>query len=332
MGSSWSPGRTMMGASLASVAGASRWARARTGATTTSGARDGSARRQSTRKRRPMVSTFGLTRSNGSVSHAGNSSTQGRSGSPASKNDARSAARRSASWVVGTATIKGRRVERRTRPAMTNGRAASGTAMTALGEPARRVMPSSPASRGGREPRLTGARLRLVLRGRWTLVVAVHGRRHPGGGDQLDGVGRLLHGHVELVALGARRAAQHMVGTLPAPGRLADADPHAQEVGRVQVLADGLEPVVPGQAAALFHLDAAERQVELVVHDDDVRGVGDAVTAHEGGDGAARVVHVRLREGERKRDGADADLVGEGVFLGLAQAAAVARREHGDDI
>ncbi len=39
------------------------------------GARSGLRSRHITRRRRPMVSTPGLTRSNGNVSHAGNSST-----------------------------------------------------------------------------------------------------------------------------------------------------------------------------------------------------------------------------------------------------------------
>src|SRR5579872_6515362 len=97
---------------------------------------------------------------------------------------------------------------------MTNGRAASGTATTALGEPARRVMPSSPASKGGREPRLTRARLRPVLGGGWTLVVAVHRRGDTVVHNALDCVGRLLHGDVEFVAFGLGGAAQHVFDAL----------------------------------------------------------------------------------------------------------------------
>ena len=52
-------------------AGPRRCSSARTGATMTRGPRPGSLRRHSVRRRRPMVSTPGLTRSNGSVSQAG---------------------------------------------------------------------------------------------------------------------------------------------------------------------------------------------------------------------------------------------------------------------
>ena len=59
--------------------------------------------RQRTRRRRPIVSSDGDTRSNGSVSHAGNSSTSPTRRAGAEEL-ARSRARRSASAPVGTAT------------------------------------------------------------------------------------------------------------------------------------------------------------------------------------------------------------------------------------
>ena len=70
-----SPGRTTTG-STSSTCGPRRCTSARTGATTTAGGRSPPARsRHITRRRRPIVSSDGDTRSNGSVSHAGNSST-----------------------------------------------------------------------------------------------------------------------------------------------------------------------------------------------------------------------------------------------------------------
>src|SRR3546814_2899718 len=56
--------------------GPSRCTSARTGAMSTRGARSGSCSRHIVRSRRPMVSTDGDTRSNGSVSQAGNVSTR----------------------------------------------------------------------------------------------------------------------------------------------------------------------------------------------------------------------------------------------------------------
>ena len=99
-----------------STCGPSRCTSARTGATTTAGRWSPPARRrQMTRRRRPIVSIAGDTRSNGSVSHAGNSST-----ASAPRNSRRSAASRSASTPVGTASTTGRRaVARRERRART---------------------------------------------------------------------------------------------------------------------------------------------------------------------------------------------------------------------
>ena len=79
--------------------------------------------RQMTRRRRPIVSVAGDTRSNGSVSHAGNSST---ASSP--RYSRRSAAMRSASTPVGTATTTGRRAVARASVAANSARAGSGTA------------------------------------------------------------------------------------------------------------------------------------------------------------------------------------------------------------
>ena len=78
----------------------------------------GSRSRQSTSRRRPIVSTDGLTRSNGSVSQAGKSRP---------RRPAINWLRSSASWPaivpVGAATTSGRRPERWARAAMEIGRA-----------------------------------------------------------------------------------------------------------------------------------------------------------------------------------------------------------------
>ncbi len=82
--------------------------------------------RHMVRSRRPMVSTLGLTRSKGRVSHAGQMST-----SSALRKAARSWASRSASALVGTATTVGWRRVPAAMPAMAKARAGSGTATTA---------------------------------------------------------------------------------------------------------------------------------------------------------------------------------------------------------
>ena len=70
-----------------------------------------------------MVATSGLTRSKGSVSHAGKSATV-----PVPRKVLRSCASRSASRTVGVTTNIGRRSLNRATPAITKAVAASGTA------------------------------------------------------------------------------------------------------------------------------------------------------------------------------------------------------------
>ena len=60
---------------------------------------------------------------------------------------------------------------------------------------------------------------------------------------------------------------EHVVGAVLLARRLADADADAQEVVGVQVRLDRLEPVVAGESAAFLHLEAADLEVEFVVHD-----------------------------------------------------------------
>ncbi len=69
-GSTIAFGRTTIG-SIVVAPGPNFWSRARTPATTIAGVWSGLRSRHSTSSRCPIVSTLGLTRSNGSVSHAG---------------------------------------------------------------------------------------------------------------------------------------------------------------------------------------------------------------------------------------------------------------------
>ncbi len=105
------------------------------------------------RRRRPMASTPGLTRSNGRVSQAGKRST-----SSGPRKARRSAASRSASVLVGMATTTGWRSVSWARPAMVKARAASGTASTAEEAPARPARAGWRRRRGGRS-------LRAIRRG-----------------------------------------------------------------------------------------------------------------------------------------------------------------------
>ncbi len=135
---------------MSSTWGPSRWTSARTGATTTWAASWRS--RHRARRRRPIVSTLGLTRSKGSVSHAGKVST-----ASGPRNASRSCTSRSASPVVGTATTRGRRSNRCARAATVTARAASGTARVAERRPATWARAGSSRSRGGKVDRRTGS-------------------------------------------------------------------------------------------------------------------------------------------------------------------------------
>ena len=110
----WRPGR-------AAAAGPARRRRR------SPGIRSGVRRRHRTSSRRPMVSTLGLTRSNGRVSHAGNSTT-----SPAGMYWTRSSYSWPASVPVGQATTRGRRPPSWASAAIAMARAASGTATSPL--------------------------------------------------------------------------------------------------------------------------------------------------------------------------------------------------------
>ena len=100
-----------------------------------------------------MVDTSGLTRSKGSVSHAGKTSTL--PDPPPGVNPTRSWASCSADAPVGVTTSTGRRAPSRTRPARTKAWAGVATARVALDAPMTRVMAGSLRRRAGSERRLT---------------------------------------------------------------------------------------------------------------------------------------------------------------------------------
>src|SRR5206468_800848 len=205
----------------------------RTEATRTRGMRSGSRNLHMARRRRPMVSTLGLTRSNGRVSHAGNTST-----SSVPRKARRSWATRSASVDVGTATTSGWRPLRWARPAMVMARAGSGTATTAALEPARAARAGSARKSGGSDVSFTYSTYPAgALIG--PRVESVHGRFGALFEDGFHGVGGHLDGDVEGLLVGLAGAAQHVVGTLTLAGRLVDADPNSHEAAVVQMGLDG---------------------------------------------------------------------------------------------
>ena len=109
------------------------------------------------RSRRPMVSTLGLTRSNGSVSQAGNSVDL-----VLAEEGPQVVGQALGVGLVGTATTSGWRPVSPARPAMAKARAGSATASTADDTPANPASPGWRRRRGGRSCRVTRRGYRRV--------------------------------------------------------------------------------------------------------------------------------------------------------------------------
>src|SRR3954447_9882211 len=223
-----------------------------------------SRRRHMARSRRPMVSTLGLTRSKGSVSHAGKTSTWS-----APRKAHRSWATRSASVDVGTATTSGCRPLRWARPATVMARAGSGTATTAVLEPASSARAGSARKSGGSDvsstcpPYPAGGLI-------GPRVEPVHGRLRAVLEDRPDRIGGYFDGHVQGFLVGLPRTTEDVVGALALARRFVDADAHPHEPVVVQVGLDRLQAVVAGGAAADFELHPADGKIVFIVDDDQV--------------------------------------------------------------
>src|SRR5688572_5775579 len=94
-------------------------------------------------------------------------------------------------------------------------------------------------------------------------VEGAHGRLDAFGNDHLGRVGGALHRDVEQLAVLGRDAVQHVGGTALLGRRLADTDPHTQEVLGVEVLRDAAQPVVTGEATADLDPHGPDGQVQL---------------------------------------------------------------------
>src|SRR3954452_9349197 len=116
-------------------------------------------------------------------------------------------------------------------------------------------------TRGGTRPRL----------GDWaenSVVVDVLRRGQAIGQQRLDGVSGAFDDEIQLFALGAGELPQHPVRRVLPSRRTPDADPQAVELTASERPAQRLQAVVAVVATAGLHPQRAERQVELVVHDD----------------------------------------------------------------
>ena len=94
---------------------------------------------------------------------------------------------------------------------------------------------------------------------------------------------------------------------LLAAGRAADADAHPEVVLRAGRAGDRPQPVVAALAAAALEADRGERDVELVVDDDEVLD-REVVVVEQAADGPAGLVHVGERTGEHHPPAGEAAL------------------------
>ena len=92
------------------------------------------------------------------------------------------------------------------------------------------------------------------------------------GDDDLDGIGRARDDPVPILVRVERR--EHEVRDIAriAAAGPSDTDTQAQELGRTEHLRDRAKPVVPRQAAARACLQAAELEIDVVVHDEHIAG------------------------------------------------------------
>src|SRR5690554_5814850 len=88
--------------------------------------------------------------------------------------------------------------------------------------------------------------------------------------DGLGRVGRVGDEERHLGALHRGKVFQHEVCGVHPPRRTPDPDADADVVARAERLGDVAQAVVPALAATELEPHLAERDVELVVHDDDV--------------------------------------------------------------
>src|SRR5919106_853421 len=124
-------------------------------------------------------------------------------------------------------------------------------------------------------------------------VEALLSRDEPVGDERLHGIRRAAD-ELRHVVLGRKRR-EHVVGHRPriAALRPPDPDPQPLELRGSQCLRDRTQAVVPCEPPAEPRLEPAERQVDVVVHDEHVLGP-DLEEAGGGCDRPPRLVHVRL--------------------------------------
>src|SRR3954451_174199 len=137
----------------------------------------------------------------------------------------------------------------------------------------------------------------------------------PPGEQQLGGVGGLGDEEGQLLALGAGEVLEHEVRRVLPARWTADADPDPQVVLGAGRARDRPQAVVATLAAAALEPDAGEREIELVVDDDEVGG-GEMGVVEQAADRAAGLVHVGRRTGQHDPPAGEPALAGERAGAG----------------
>ena len=134
----------------------------------------------------------------------------------------------------------------------------------------------------------------------------------------LDRVGGRVEQLVEALLLLGREASQDVVDGVAV--RLADADPEPTELLGPELVDDRTQAVVPARAAALAEAELAERQREVVLHDQQI-GQRRVLTCKDLAHREAGVVHVGERLDEREVESAEPahDDVGRIALAALAR-------------
>ena len=113
-------------------------------------------------------------------------------------------------------------------------------------------------------------------------VESVHRGGEAAGEDLLDGVGRLGAQRRAARSLGAREIGQHVVGRVAARRRPPDAEADAHEVGAAELGDHRPHAVVAAVPAARAQLQTPERQIQIVVDDEDLLGRESSRTSRPG--------------------------------------------------
>src|ERR1035437_171203 len=256
--------------------------------------------------RRRVTSSDGGTRSNGGVSAAGNM--------PSEAVPPHSAASTLNDSALLPMSTTGRDVVSRIHHAI--------SAMAPAGTPPTTPRSSAPTARRMATPsRRARSVASSVVRG---TVVLGHGAAETVAHHRQDSSGGARQPRRETLALLSGERLEHVVHHAIALDRSRDADAHAHEILGAQRIGDGEHALLSGRAAAAFEPQSAERQVDVIVDDDEILG-RDAVLAQQVHRRAPREVHVRLRPRGDDVVGLDDPLANPGRALAALAPEAAAR-------